>query len=208
MDPEYPPAATSPRSLEKVLAVDFHDVAPSVTPDLIIDAAIDELRINNLATFSIEKVAARAGVEPHAVRQLWPSTPDLFAATMTSYTSQHLPVAPDTGALYDDLLLYANSYADMVNTPTGRRLLDSLIVRPSDWDLAGTREAYFKSRHEWAATIVQRGIDRGECAPTTDPGRTIDILIMMVCLPALVYDRPVTPDDCEYAVRLVLRGIS
>lgn len=203
-----PSAANPLRSYDRVPTVDFHDVASSMTRDLIIDAAIDELKINNLANFSIEKVAARAGVEPHAVRQLWPSTPDLFAATMTSYTSQHLPVSPDTGSLYGDLMLYANAYADMVNTPTGRRLLDSLIVRPNDWDLAGTREAYFKSRHGWAAAIVQRGIDRGECDPLTDPGRTIDMLTVMVCLPVLVYDRPVTLDDCEYAVQLVLRGIS
>lgn len=179
-----------------------------MTPDLILGAALDQLKISNLASFTIEKVAARAGVAPQAVRQIWPSTPDLFAATMTSYTSQHVPVVLDTGTLAGDLLLYANAYAEMVNTPTGRRLLDSLIVRPSDWDLVGTREAYFKSRHGWATEIVQRGIDRGECSPATDPGRTIDSLTMMVCLPVLVYDRPVTPDDCEYAVQLVLRGIS
>lgn len=200
--------ANPQRSRDGGPAVFFHDQAPSVRRDLILDAAIDELRINNLATFTIEKVAVRAGVEPHAVRQLWPSTPDLFVATMTSYTAQHLPGVLDTGTLYGDLLLYANGYAAMVNTSTGRRILDSLIVRPTDWDLAGTREAYFKSRHEWASEIVARGINRGECAPATDPSRTIDVLTMMVCLPVLVYDRPVTPEDCEYAVQLVLRGIN
>ena len=41
-----------------------------------------------------------------------------------------------------------------------------------------------------------------------DTGRTIDTLTLSVCLPVLIYDRPITPDDCEYAVRLVLRGIS
>jgi AcrR family transcriptional regulator len=196
------------RSRDRVPAAFSHDQAPFMTRDLILGAALDELKINNLATFTIEKVAARAGVEPHTVRQLWPSTPDLFAATMMSYTAQHLPGILDTGTLYGDLMLYANGYADMVNTPTGRRILDSLIVRPNDWDLAGAREAYFRSRHEWASEIVQRGIDRGECPPATDPRRTIDSLTMIVCLPVLVYDRPVTPDDCEYAVQLVLRGIS
>ena len=140
--------------------------------------------------------------------QFWPNTPELFAATVTSYASRHLPEVPDTGTLYGDLLQYATAYADMVNTPTGRRLLDSQIVRPSDWDLAGAREEYFSSRHRWAAAIVARGIDRGECSPATDPGRTIDTLTFTVCLPVLIYDRPITVDDCEYAVALVVRGIS
>jgi AcrR family transcriptional regulator len=179
-----------------------------VIRELILDAALDELKVTNGATFTLEKVAARAGVETRTVQQLWPNTPELFAATIMSYSSRHLPVVPDTGTLYGDLLLYATSYAEMVNTPTGRRLLDSLIVRPTDWDLAGAREAYFKSRHDWAAVIVRRGIERGECSPTTDTGRTIDTLTLSVCLPVLIYDRPITPDDCEYAVRLVLRGIS
>lgn len=176
--------------------------------ELILDAAIDELKGSNVSAFTMEKVAARAGVAPGTIQQIWPNTPELFAATVGSYASQHLPGIPDTGTLHGDLLLYANSYAEMVNTPTGRRLLDSLIVRASDWDLAGSREAYFKSRHGWAAAIVQRGIERGECSPATDPGRTIDSLTLSVCLPVLIYDRPVTPEDCEYAVQLVLRGIS
>lgn len=176
--------------------------------ELILDAALDELKRSNAASFSLQRVAVRAGVEARDIQQWWPNTPELFAATVNSYTEQHIPFVPDTGTLFGDLLLYATSYADMVNTPTGRRLLDSLIVRPSDWDVAGSREAYFKNRHGWAAAMVQRGIQRGECSATTDPGRTIDTLTMTVCLPVLIYDRPITPDDCEYAVQLVLRGIS
>lgn len=176
--------------------------------ELILGAALDELKGVNAAAFTLEKVAARAGVAASDIRELWPNTPELFTATIASYTARHLPFVPDTGTLNGDLLLYATSYADMVNTPTGRRLLDSLIVRPSDWDVAGSREAYFKSRHGWAAAIVERGIERGECSPATDAGRTIDTLTLTVCLPVLIYDRPITPDDCEYAVELVLRGIS
>jgi AcrR family transcriptional regulator len=176
--------------------------------ELILDAAINELKGASVGAFTLKKVAARAGVEASTIQQLWPNTPELFAATIASYAARHLPVVPDTGTLYGDLLEYATSYADMVNTPTGRRLLDSLIVRPSDWDVAGSREAYVKSQHNWAAAIVQRGIDRGECCPTTDAGRTVDSLTLTVCLPVLIYDRPITADDCEYATKLVLRGIS
>lgn len=188
-------------------AVQVHLASDAPLQQVILSAAVDELAGGSFAAFSLERVATRAGVEPRTIRQVWPNTPELYAATVTSYTGQHIPFLPDTGSLYGDLLDYASAYADMVNTPTGRRLLDSLIVRPNDWDMAGTREAYFKSRNGRAAAIIQRGIDRGECDPATDPGRAIDILTLVVCLPVLVYDRPVTLDDCEYAVQLVLRGI-
>lgn len=176
--------------------------------EYILSAALDELKVGNAATFSLHKVATRAGVAARTVQQVWPNTPELFAATVTSFTSQHLADFPDTGTLYGDLLRYAMSCADIVNTPTGRRLVDSLIVRPNDWNLAGSREAFFASWHSGAVEIIERGIERGECAPATDPRRTIDTLTLTVCMPVLIYDRPVTADDCEYAVQMVFRGIS
>lgn len=179
----------------------------------IMHAALAELTASNVvmsgaAAFTLEKVAARAGIEARAVRRWWPNSPALFADTMTSYAAQHLPEAPDTGTLRGDLFDYAVSYARMANTPLGRRLVDSVISRPSDWDVMGVRQAYLEARRKFAARIVQRGIERGECAPTTDPGRLIETLTLAVCLPQLVYDRSITVDDCEYAVELVLHGIA
>ena len=178
-----------------------------MTRELILDAAVDELGISRAAGFSIEKVAARAGVEPSAVQRWWPNSPALLADTVASYTSRHAPTAPDTGTLHGDLLEFAMSYVELVSTPMGRRVLDAMILRPGDWDVMGVREAHLESRRDFAAVIVRRGIERGECSPDTDPGRMIETLTLAVCLPVLIYDRPITADDCRYAVDMVMHGI-
>ncbi len=179
-----------------------------MTRDLILHAALDELGFRRAAGFSIEGVAARAGVEPALIEQWWPNSPALLAETVTSYASRHAPLPPDTGTLHGDLLEYALSYATMASTPKGRRIVDAMILRPGDWDVMGVREAYLAARRDFAAVLVQRGIDRGQCRPGTDPGRLIETLTLAVCLPVLVYDRPINADDCRHAVDMVMHGVS
>lgn len=178
-----------------------------MTREAILDAAVDELGISRVGGFSIEKVAARAGVKPSALRRWWPNSPALLAETV-AYTARDPQTAPDTGTLRGDLLEYALAYAQMVGTPIGRRVLDAMIVRPGDWDVMGVREAYLQARRDFAAVMVQRGIDRGECGTGTDPGRLIETLTLAVCLPVLVFDRPITAEDCRYAVEMVMNGIT
>ena len=176
--------------------------------ELILRVAADELGVSRAAGFSLEKVAARAGVEPSAVQKWWPNSPALLADTLTACTSGYAQTVPDTGTLHGDLLEYALSYAAMVSTPMGRRVLDAMIARPGDWDVMDVRDAYLESRRQFAAVIVQRGIDRGECRPGTDPGRLIETLTLAVCLPVLIYDRTITDDDCRSAVDIVTHGIA
>jgi AcrR family transcriptional regulator len=174
---------------------------------LILDAAVDELGIGRAAGFSIERVAARAGVEPSAVQQWWPNSPALLSEAVAFHTARCAPTAPDTGTLYGDLLEFAMAYAAQVGTPIGRRVLDAMIVRPGDWDVMGVREAYLQARRDFAGAMVQRGVARRECSPDTDPGHMIETLTLAVCLPVLIYDRPITADDCRNAVEMVMHGI-
>lgn len=179
-----------------------------MTRDVILRAAADELGVSRAAGFSIDKVAARAGVDPSIVQRWWPNSPALLADTVASHTARYVPTALDTGTLHGDLMAYALSYAESVKTPTGRRLLDAMIVRPGDWDVSGVRDAYLQARWDLAAVILQRGVGRGECRPGTDPGHLIETLTLGVCLPVLIYDRPITAEDCRLAVDMVVNGIA
>lgn len=173
----------------------------------ILVAAVRELAEKKVSNFTLEGVATRAGVPVRVVREAWPNTPDLMAATLRAYGERKLPI-PDTGSLRGDLLAYARSYAATVNTPEGRRVLDSLIVRPTDWEMPGPRATFLESRVSRIGVIIARAIERGECSPDTDAARFIDQLGLGLCLPVLWYDRPVTDQDCEYAVDLLLNGIA
>ncbi len=173
----------------------------------ILDAALTELITNHFDGFTLDKVALRAGVDALVVKRLWPNTPELLIATLNEYGDRYVP-APDTGSLRDDLLHYAKSYAETINSPLGRRLVDALIVRPKDWDVAGSRATYLDGRDDRAIAIMRRGIQRGECAPDTDPVRAADLIMAGLCLPVMLYDQPITEDHCEFVVDTVLNGVA
>ena len=177
------------------------------TRQLVLEAAVDELSTGSVGSFTMERVAARAGVDVGTVRQMWPNTPELFTEVMKFYGDRHIPI-PDTGTLHGDLLAYARSYAASVNTTTGRRLLDAVIVKRADWDLTDSRATFLAGRASRIAVIVERGIQRGECPADTDPALTIDMLGTGICLPVLYYDQPVSDEHCQYVVRTLLTGIT
>ena len=173
----------------------------------ILDAALAELITNHFDGFTLDKVALRAGVDAVLVKLLWPNTPELLIAVLNEYGDRHVPT-PDTGSLRDDLMHYAKSYAETLNSPLGRRLVDALIVRPRDWDVTGSRAIYIDGRNDRAIAIMRRGIERGECAPDTDPIRAADLIVAGLCLPVMLYDRPITDEHCGFVVDTILNGVA
>lgn len=173
----------------------------------IVDAALDQLAVTGLAAFTLEGVAVRAGVHQHLIKQIWPNTEYLFAAMFEQFSARYIPV-PDTGTFRGDLLEYARSCAAVVNTPSGRRMFDAVIVKPQDWDLAGARESFMAVRASRVGVIVARAVARGECPAGTDPILPIDLLAMGLSLPVLIYDRPLTDEHCIYVVDTLLNGIT
>lgn len=175
--------------------------------DAVLDAAVLELAGRKVAHFSLEGVARRAGVPVRTVRDLWPNTPDLLAATLRAYGERTLPI-PDTGSLRGDLLEYSRSYAAAVNTPEGRRVLDALMIHPTDWEMPGPRSTWLEARMSRVGVMIARAIERGECTPDIDAARIIDHLGLGLCLPVLWYDRSITDEDCLYVVDMILYGIT
>lgn len=173
----------------------------------ILDAALAELATAHIDGFTLEKVAARAGVDVLAVKQLWPNTPEILVAALTEFGDRYVPM-PDTGSLRDDLLHFAKCYAETMNSPLGRRLVDAIIVRPKDWDVADSRSSLVNGRNNRAIAIMRRGIERGECAPDTDPVRTADLIGAGLSLPVMLYDRPITDEHCVFIVDTVLNGVA
>lgn len=174
---------------------------------IVLNAAVREFAVSNVGSFTLEGVAVRAGVSVGVIKQTWSNTPELFIAMLNDYAEQHLPVA-DTGTLRGDLLAYARSYARTVNTPDGRRLLDAMIVKPEDWDLSGSRAMFLEYRVHRIGVMITRAIARGECPVDTDPALTIDMLAIGLCLPLLLYDKPVSDEHCVYVVDTLLNGIA
>lgn len=198
-DPRYEPGLGSVTDTYDVQSADRHREA-------VLYAAVAELAVKSVGAFTLEGVAARAGLDVRIVKQLWANTPELFTAALTEFGDEYMPI-PDTGTLRGDLLEYAKSYAIVVNSPIGRRLLDAMIVSPKDWDVAGSRERFLEGRLDRITKMVRRGIERGECEPGADPALLIDLLGACLCTPVLFYDESVSEEHCEFVVDLFLDGI-
>lgn len=197
------------RPLERVHVMtetgDLHPADP--VRQQVLDAALAELGASHFDGFTLDKVAARAGVEVLAVKREWPNIPELLVAALTEYGDRYVPM-PDTGSLRDDLMHYAKSYAETMNSPLGRRLADALIVRPRDWDVAGSRASVIDGRNDRAIAILRRAVDRGECSPDIDTVRAADLIGAGLSLPVMLYDHPITEEHCEFVVDTVLNGIT
>ncbi len=178
-----------------------------ITRRVVLNAALKELGTSSVGSLTLDGVAARARVEVRLVKQAWPSAPELFREVLEEFADSQMPV-PDTGTLRDDLLQYARSFARTVNTPDGRRILDALIVKPEDWDLSDSRVVFQRYWARRLGVMVQRAVARGECPAGTDPALAMDMLVISLCLPVLVYDRPVSDEHCRDVVRTLLNGIT
>lgn len=184
-----------------------HDSDNTSLGDPILDAALAELTHPTAAAFSDKQVAARAGVDVREIRQRWPNTRELLGATLDAYFDGRLPV-PDTGSLRGDLRVFAGWIAGVYNTAEGRRVLDALISRPSDWDLSGARQALLDVRTKRYEVLFRRAIERGECAADVDIGGLLDLLAIGTALPLIFHDRPVTDDDVFFVVDTILDGVA
>lgn len=173
----------------------------------MLDAALAELIATGVGSFTVDGVAARAGMSGDSIRQVWPNAPELLNAALVHFGERQLPV-PDTGEFRDDLLAYAKSYAELLNSPLGRRLVHAVIVRPRDWDLSPTRPALLEKRYLNPSVMVDRAVERGECLPDTDAVRLIDMIGIGLSLPILFYDRLIQDEDCDFVVDALLDGIS
>lgn len=175
--------------------------------ELVLEAAIAELAAKDVGSFTLEGVAARAGVDVARVKQIWANTPGLFTETLVDYHDRYMAI-PDTGSLHGDLLQYARAYAENMNSPTGRRVLHAMIVSPKNWEVNDSRSTYLEGRRAGLDVLVQRAVERGECPADVDAARLIDMLGSCLSGGLLFHDRLITDEECQEVVNTLLYGIT
>ncbi|MFY9492787.1 MAG: TetR-like C-terminal domain-containing protein [Mycobacterium sp.] len=184
--------------------IDLPDVAAR---QRVIDAALVELTTRPIDAFTLQAVAVRAEMDVGVIRQVWPSATTLMTNALDQFFDRTVPI-PDTGSLPGDLRDYARSYAALINSAMGKRMLNALMISPRTWDLTNTRATYLAERQAKVGAVVQRAVGRGECVTGTDPDRLIDLLCAGLAYIVLAYGRDVTDDDCAYVVDTLLNGIT
>lgn len=145
--------------------------------DAIVHAVFVELAEVGYGRLSMEAVAKRAGVGKTAVYRRWPSKQAMVVALVSQVAVTAIAV-PDTGNLRDDVKQYLENASQALEHPLARTIIPDLFAEAARNPvlIAELSSEVRDPRRERAATVVRRGIARGELAPDTDLELAMDLL--------------------------------
>jgi AcrR family transcriptional regulator len=151
------------------------------TTRAILDAALEVVDEDGYAGCSIERVAARAGVQKPAVYRRWCNKGELVAEAV--HTGAVPLVDPDTGSLERDLVRLLQDMVATMETPVGRVAVRLMAEQAAHPDLvAAIRTAMIAERRKLFARVLRRGVERGEIRG----GFELDVVVQMLLGPVLL----------------------
>jgi len=143
----------------------------------VLAAAVEELAAVGYASFSVEGVARRAGVNKTTVYRRWRNRENLLLEAMLERGRDLVPI-PDTGSLRSDLLAYGKAIVAGVKTPevdAGVRAVAS--IGDPDSPITKASRSFWAARFGLASQIVDRAIARNEIPPHADPRAVVEAII-------------------------------
>ena len=143
----------------------------------VLSATLELLPEQGFRSFSMEAVAAKAGVSKATLYRRFPSKYELVAAALRTIRS--VGSAPDTGSFRGDLLeLVRQEVARAKRVPHIGRLAARLLGDLADEAdmLALVHETVLATDHERLGAIVRRGIARGELRSELDVALATELL--------------------------------
>jgi AcrR family transcriptional regulator len=143
----------------------------------VLQAAIDELAAGGYAAFSLDRVAARAGVHRTTLYRRWGSRDALVLDATLDRAERAVPI-PDTGSTRGDLVAYAREVIANVSTPemnaVVRAFASEAARRP---ELAEGARQFWARRFALARDVVRRGVDRGDVAADVDADALLEAVL-------------------------------
>ncbi|GAA1564322.1 MULTISPECIES: TetR/AcrR family transcriptional regulator [Kribbella] len=156
----------------------------------MLEAALAVLDESGLAGFTMEAVARRAGASKATLYRRWPSTGALLVDAMDA-TYRPFPT-PDTGSVSKDVTEILTAFVALLErTPFPRLLAAFIDAAERDPALSGIHQDLTKRRREPMLAVLERGRDRGELPPDTDPELTTDLLTSPFFYRHFVAHRPI-----------------
>ena len=172
----------------------------------ILGSALKLLGKNGFSNFTIEEVAAQAGVGKATVYRWWPNKAALIADAFAGSTTRKLHF-PDTGSLCTDMSQQMRQLIKVFRSPRGRIVAAMLGGGQSDGDLIKAfRDRFLWPRRHEAYATLRRGISRGELDKDVDMDLLLDSLFGPIYMRFLIRHTKLTPDFVDSLCKLVLSG--
>jgi AcrR family transcriptional regulator len=143
--------------------------------DAVLRAAVEELARVGYAALRVEDVAARSGVNKTSIYRRWPKKVNLVMAALEHASPR--PAMPDTGSLREDLAESARDMCVVAQSPLKRCLYRMLQADRDDPELDAVIRRRRAEQVAARATLVARGIARGELPAGTDPALFAELVM-------------------------------
>jgi len=151
----------------------------------VVEATLDTIHEAGLAGLSIEGIAARAGVGKATIYRRWASREELLVDVIASVAAA--AGVPDTGDVRSDLVAVVTEMRAFMSDSRAGDVLPWLAGEIAGRTRLGTRywEAVIAPKHAMIATVIERGIERGELRADLDVGMAVDLIIGPVVIKRL-----------------------
>jgi AcrR family transcriptional regulator len=172
------------------------------------DAAAELLSERGIGGFSVEAVAARAGVAKTTVYRRWPTREELLVAVVSGLKAP-AEIAPGE-SVRGDLLHFLRSTAYEDRSGRWTRLMNRLLIEADEYPelVADVWRQSVRPRREYLAGILRRGVEEGLVRPGADLDLLVDMLISPVTSRIRLRRGPLTGDQLAELVDTVLRGVA
>ena len=158
--------------------------------EAILEATVDVFAEVGLEALTMEGVAARAGVGKNTLYRRYPNKVDLVVSAVRCYTNVGAP-PPDTGTTRGDVHAIVDDLVAIVTrTPMGRMLPTLVAVRTRVPALDLAYSEVVADKRARSATVVRRGIERGDLRADVDIDLVVDAFVSPVFYRFLVTNAP------------------
>jgi AcrR family transcriptional regulator len=177
----------------------------------ILDATVWLLESAGYRNLTIEGVAKGAGVGKQTIYRWWNGSKPALVLEAFTQASDDRVSPPDTGHVRTDLLAILEPVFDLqADLRSGTALANKTLMAESQLDAEFHHRYVDLHRHWWGPlqTAIERGVDRGEIAPDTEPGLVVDVLLGAAWYRLLLEHAPLDRHAASALVDMVLDGIA
>lgn len=171
---------------------------------VILEAALDELGALGYGSFTIESVAARAGVGKSTIYRHWP---DKLALIADAFQTFHVQRGPDiaSGSPRERVERVVRHVAEVVVSSTFSACIPALIdAAERDRDLRKFHHRFQREARQPLISLIEAGVTSGDFPAWIDPELAALALLGAVFYRRLMSSEPLEPERAGALVDTVL----
>jgi AcrR family transcriptional regulator len=173
----------------------------------ILRATVEVLCEHGFGAFTVDAVAAHAGVGKATIYRRWPSREALVLDAAATLVPQ--PDVPDTGSVRDDLIALMSGSFEEASSANKQQLMAAVTAEAAvNPEMKRLLRDYARRRRDGSAVVVRRAIERGELPADTDPDFLLDLIAGPLFYRVQISGRSIGPQVVADVVDVVLGGLA